>query len=176
MPSPSSEEQPPLVLVVDDYEDARTLCSEYLQFRGFRVATAVDGQDAVDRALELHPDLILMDLSMPVLDGWEATRRIKEDGRTRKITVVALTAHGSEGGSTRAIEAGCVAVLSKPIEPRKLETEVRRILDEEGRRGGDAPAEKRDILDVVATKIAELRSAVALEAERLCPREERVRA
>jgi CheY-like chemotaxis protein len=164
---------PPLVLVVDDYEDARTLCSEYLQFRGFRVATAVDGQDAVNRALELHPDLILMDLSMPVLDGWEATRRIKQDGRTRTITVVALTAHGSEGGSTRALEAGCVAVLSKPIEPRKLETEVRRILDEKGRRGGDELAEKRDILDVVATKVAELRSAIVQETERLRPLQER---
>ncbi|HEV7515925.1 MAG TPA: response regulator [Thermoanaerobaculia bacterium] len=165
----SVEDKPPLVLVVDDYEDARLLCSEFLEFRGFRVATAADGLEAVHQAVALLPDLILMDLSMPVLDGWEATRRIKGDRRTGSITVVALTAHAAEGGRA-ALEAGCVAVLSKPIEPRLLESEVRRILaDQEGRRDADPPACERRILDTIAQGIEEIRSAIVRESGRKRP-------
>jgi CheY-like chemotaxis protein len=165
----SVEGKPPLVLVVDDYEDARLLCSEFLEFRGFRVATAADGLEAVNQATALLPDLILMDLSMPVLDGWEATRRIKSDLRTGDITVVALTAHAAEGGRA-ALEAGCVAVLRKPIEPRALEAEVRRILAEEaGRRGDDPPAHQRSVLDVIAKGIEEVRSSIVPESGRRRP-------
>ena len=136
---------PPLVLVVDDFEDGRTLCAEYLQFRGYRVATAEDGQDALDKAFELRPDLILMDLSLPILDGWEATRRLRQDARTEEIPVVALTAHALQGAIEEAKSAGCVAVLTKPIEPAFLAAEVQRVLAESGRGGragianGDPP-------------------------------------
>jgi two-component system cell cycle response regulator DivK len=129
---------PPLVLVVDDFEDGRTLCAEYLQFRGYRVATAEDGQDALDKAFELRPDLILMDLSLPILDGWEATRRLRRDARTEDIPVVALTAHALQAPVEEAKQAGCVAVLTKPIEPAFLASEVQRILAEHAEQGRSA--------------------------------------
>ena len=83
----------PLVLVVDDYAAAREMYAEYLEFSGFRVAEAKNGAEALDKAFALTPDVILMDLSLPVMDGWEATRRLKADERTRGIPVVALTGH-----------------------------------------------------------------------------------
>ena len=83
----------PLVLVVDDFEDNRAMYVEYLQFQGLRVAEAVNGEEAVERAIALLPAVIIMDLSLPVMDGWEATRRIKGDPRTKHIKVVALTGH-----------------------------------------------------------------------------------
>ena len=116
------------VLVVDDSEDGREICAEYLTFRGFRVSTAEDGAQALRQATQLHPDLILMDLSLPVLDGWEATRRLRQDRRTCDIPVAALTAHALAARVQTALDAGCVAVLTKPIEPRALEAEVRRLL------------------------------------------------
>jgi len=127
-----SETSQPLVLVVDDYEDARTICAEYLQFRGFRCATVGDGREALAKALELLPDVILMDLALPGLDGWEATRELKRDERTRDIPVIAITAFDSKEIFLRALEAGCIAVLAKPIAPRILEEEIRRILHQVG--------------------------------------------
>ncbi len=120
---------PPLVLIVDDVEHGREICSEYLAFRGFRVATAADGQEALDKAFELLPDVILMDLSLPKIDGWEATRRLKSDERTRDIPIVALTAHALASAHEKAMEAGCDSVVTKPCLPRDLEAEVRRQLD-----------------------------------------------
>jgi len=120
---------PPLVLIVDDVDHGREICSEYLEFRGFRVATAADGQEALDKAFELLPDVILMDLSLPKIDGWEATRRLKRDERTRSIPVVALTAHALASAHEKAREAGCDAVVTKPCLPKDLETEVRRQLE-----------------------------------------------
>lgn len=79
----------PLVLVVDDHQDAREMYAEYLQFSGFRVVEASSGTEAVARAIDDHPDVIVMDLSLPGMDGWEATRRIKADDRTRDIPVLA---------------------------------------------------------------------------------------
>jgi len=119
---------PPLVLIVDDVDHGREICAEYLEFRGFRVATAVDGLEALDKAFELLPDVILMDLSLPGIDGWEATRRLKADPRTRDIPVVALTAHALASAHERAKEAGCDSVVTKPCLPRDLEAEVRRQL------------------------------------------------
>ena len=87
----------PRVLVVDDYPDAREMYSEYLEFSGFDVIQAVNGIEALQRAVDAAPDIILMDLSLPVMDGWEATRRLKEDARTNRIPVVALTGHALEG-------------------------------------------------------------------------------
>jgi two-component system, cell cycle response regulator DivK len=134
---PATDEQPPLVLIVDDVEHGREICSEYLQFRGFRVATAADGQEALDLAFELLPDVILMDLSLPKIDGWEATRRLKNDDRTRAIPVVALTAHALASAHDKAMEAGCDSVVTKPCLPKDLEAEVRRQLE-----GRDAAARK----------------------------------
>jgi two-component system, cell cycle response regulator DivK len=125
----SGDDQPPLVLVVDDVAHGREIFAEYLEFRGFRVATAADGQEAIDQAFELHPDVILMDLSLPKVDGWEATRRLKADDRTRDIPIIALTAHALAAAHDKAMEVGCDAVVTKPCLPKDLELEVRRQLD-----------------------------------------------
>jgi len=124
----SPEPQPPLVLVVDDVAHGRAMCAEYLAERGFRVATAEDGLDAFDTALALQPDVILMDLSLPVLDGWEVTGLLKRTERTRTIPIVALTAHLLPSAHERAREAGCSSVMVKPCPPRDLEAELRRHL------------------------------------------------
>jgi CheY-like chemotaxis protein len=120
--------QAPLVLVVDDMDDGREICAEYLVFRKYRVATASDGFEALAKASELLPDIILMDLSLPGIDGWEATRRLKGDDLTRHIPVVALTAHALRSAYDEAVEAGCDAVITKPVLPKDLEAEIRRIL------------------------------------------------
>jgi len=126
--SSEGEALAPLVLVVDDVAHGREIFAEYLEFRGFRVATAADGQEAIDRAFELRPDVILMDLSLPRVDGWEATRRLKQDERTRAIPIIALTAHALAAAHDKAKEVGCNAVVTKPCLPRDLEQEVRRQL------------------------------------------------
>ena len=118
----------PLILVVDDYQDAREMYAEYLEFSGFRVAEAKNGAEALEKAFELAPDVILMDLSLPVMDGWEATRRLKADERTRNIPVVALTGHALSGHSNGAKEAGCDAFVTKPCLPDALVQEVKRQL------------------------------------------------
>ena len=124
----SEGREAPLVLVVDDMDDGREICAEYLAFRKYRVATAADGYEALAKAAELLPDIILMDLSLPGIDGWEATRRLKDDAATRHIPVVALTAHALKSAHDQAVAAGCDAVVTKPILPRDLEAEIRRIL------------------------------------------------
>jgi two-component system cell cycle response regulator DivK len=126
----------PLVLVVDDFAAGRELCAEYLLFRGYEVATAADGAEALEQAFALRPDAILMDLSLPAIDGWEATRRLRADGRTRGIKIIALTAHALETERDRALAAGCDEVVTKPIVPKELERVVRRQLGRE-----TAPAE-----------------------------------
>ena len=119
----------PRVLLVDDYPDAREMYSEYLQFSGFDVVEAANGIEALASALERTPDIILMDLSLPVMDGWEATRRLKADDRTASIPVVALTGHALAGISEGAKKAGCDAFVTKPCLPEDLVREIRRILD-----------------------------------------------
>ena len=119
----------PRVLVVDDYPDAREMYSEYLEFSGFDVIQAVNGMEALQRAIDAAPDIILMDLSLPVMDGWEATRRLKEDARTNRIPVVALTGHALAGISEGAIKAGCDAFVTKPCLPEDLVKEIRRVLE-----------------------------------------------
>jgi two-component system cell cycle response regulator DivK len=121
-------EQPPLILVVDDYQDAREMYAEYLQFSGFRVAEARNGNEAIEQAFALKPDLILMDLSLPGMDGWEATRQLKSDERTKHIPVVALTGHALAGASEGARKAGCDSFVTKPCLPDDLVVEVRRML------------------------------------------------
>ncbi len=111
------------VLLVEDQEDNRDMLSRRLVKRGYEVAIAVDGAEGVEKARSEAPDLILMDMSLPVMDGWEATRILKADDGTRSIPVVALTAHAMSTDREKAFEAGCDAYETKPIElPRLLET------------------------------------------------------
>src|SRR2546421_8030562 len=119
----------PRVLLVDDYPDAREMYAEYLEFSGFDVIAASNGMEALQRAADSDPDIILMDLSLPVMDGWEATRRLKADKRTAHIPVVALTGHALAGISEGAKKAGCDAFVTKPCLPEDLVKEIRRILD-----------------------------------------------
>jgi len=120
----------PRVLLVDDYPDAREMYSEYLEYSGFEVVEASNGMEAIQRAVDDAPDIILMDLSLPVMDGWEATRRLKADERTAGIPVVALTGHALAGISQGAREAGCDAFVTKPCLPEDLVKEIRKVLDE----------------------------------------------
>ena len=119
----------PLVLVVEDYQDAREMYAAYLQFSGFQVAEAGNGIEAIEKTLELLPDIVLMDLALPRMDGWEATRRLKNDERTRHIPIVALTGHALAGHAEGAREAGCDAFVTKPCLPDALVAEIRRLLD-----------------------------------------------
>jgi two-component system, cell cycle response regulator DivK len=109
-----------LVLLVDDFEDNREMFADYLVFAGFEVAQAGTGTEALEKAFALLPDIILMDLSLPGLDGWEATRRLKQDERTRAIPVIAVTGHALRGHSEGAMQAGCDAFIAKPCMPEDL--------------------------------------------------------
>jgi CheY-like chemotaxis protein len=119
----------PLILLVDDFQDNREMYAEYLSFSGFRVEEAANGHEALEKAFATLPDLVLMDLSLPGMDGWEATRRLKSDERTQRIPVVALTGHALAGHSKGAKEAGCDAFITKPCLPDELVTQVKRILE-----------------------------------------------
>jgi CheY-like chemotaxis protein len=116
------------VLVVDDFDDAREMYAEYLEFAGFQVETARNGAEAVEKAQEASPDIILMDLSLPVMDGWEATRLIKQDARTRDIPVMALSGHVLAGSENNAKDAGADEFVAKPCLPQDLENKIRTML------------------------------------------------
>ena len=118
----------PLILVVDDTRDTRELFVEYLRLTGFRAEQAASGVEALEKAAALHPSAIVMDLEMPEMDGWEATRRLKGDERTRAIPVVALSAHVMEGARNKATEAGCSGFLPKPCYPAQVSDELKRVL------------------------------------------------
>jgi len=120
--------KPPLVLVVDDYEDTRELYAEYLDFSGYRAQTAADGREAVRRALRGNPSVIVMDLAMPILDGWEATRILRADPRTKHIPIVVLTGHAEPTQRQRARDCGATAVLTKPLAPRELVAVLQQVL------------------------------------------------
>ncbi len=117
-----------LVLVVDDFEDNRSMYALYLTYSGYDVVEAADGQQAVELATLRMPDVIVMDLTLPVMDGWEATRRIKADERTRHIPIIALTGHAMAGQSRDARKAGCDAFLAKPCLPEMLVEKVEELL------------------------------------------------
>ena len=111
------------ILLVEDQEMNRDMLSRRLKTRGYDVSIAVDGAEGVDKARSEAPDLILMDMSLPVMDGWEATRTLKADEATRSIPVVALTAHAMSTDREKALAAGCDAYETKPVElPRLIET------------------------------------------------------
>ncbi|MGH9349663.1 MAG: response regulator [Vicinamibacterales bacterium] len=118
----------PLVLIVEDQSELRQLYAQELALAGFDVIEAANGADAIAHTSERSPDVVLMDLSLPIMDGWEATRRLKDDTRTSHIPVVALTAHDGSGELQRATRAGCDWFVPKPCQPRDLITEVRRVL------------------------------------------------
>jgi len=118
----------PLILVVDDTRDSRELFVEFLRMTGFEADQAASGAEALDKAAALRPSAIVMDLEMPEMDGWEATRRLKSDERTRSIPVVALSAHVMEGARKKAIEAGCAGFLPKPCYPSQVSEELKRVL------------------------------------------------
>ncbi|HEX6464140.1 MAG TPA: response regulator [Vicinamibacterales bacterium] len=120
----------PLVLVVEDYQDAREMYAAYLQFSGYSVAEAGNGVEAVEKTRELLPDIVLMDLALPRMDGWEATRRLKADPATKHIPIVALTGHALAGHAEGAREAGCDAFVTKPCLPDALVAEIKRLLDQ----------------------------------------------
>jgi len=127
-PARPTDDRAPLVLIVDDYQDNREMYSQFLAFAGLRVAEAADGREALAKTAELMPDLVVMDLSLPGMDGWEATRAIKSDPRTKHVRVLALTGHALDGASKSAIEAGCDAFLTKPCLPEDLHGEIQRML------------------------------------------------
>ena len=108
------------ILLVEDNAENRDMLSRRLIRRGFQVSFAMDGAEAVQRAVELKPQLILMDLSLPVMDGWEATRRIKSEPTTQAIPVIALTAHAMVGDKDRAMAAGANDYDTKPVEIERL--------------------------------------------------------
>jgi two-component system, cell cycle response regulator DivK len=112
----------PKILLVEDNEMNRDMLSRRLQRRGYEIAIAVDGAEGVAMASSESPDLILLDMSLPVLDGWEAARQLKAKAETKAIPIIALTAHAMAGDREKAIEAGCDDYDTKPIElPRLLD-------------------------------------------------------
>jgi two-component system cell cycle response regulator DivK len=116
------------VLLVEDNPHNRKIFSGMLTHSGFQVVEAEDGHQALAAMQKALPDLILMDLSIPGVDGWEVTRRLKADPRTKPVPIIALTAHAMRGDEERAYAAGCDHYLAKPISPKKVVEEVRRIL------------------------------------------------
>ena len=118
----------PLVLLAEDFEDARELYRDYLEFSGFDVHAVGDGREAIAQAIALQPDVILMDASMPVLDGWQATRELKQNAATRHIPVLALTAHAFDDARQQAAAVGCDGFVPKPCLPDDLVARIRAAL------------------------------------------------
>jgi two-component system, cell cycle response regulator DivK len=117
------------ILLVEDNEMNRDMLSRRLARRGYDIVMAIDGQQGIELAHTESPDLILMDMSLPVVDGWEATRRLKAEPGTREIPVIALTAHAMVGDREKAVEAGCDDFDTKPIELPRLLEKIQALLD-----------------------------------------------
>jgi two-component system, cell cycle response regulator DivK len=126
----------PRVLLVDDYPDAREMYTEYLEYTGFEVVQAANGVEALERAVATRPEIILMDLSLPVMDGWEATRRLKADPATREIPIIALSAHAMAGDREKALATGCDDFDTKPIEFDRLLAKIEQALATESSGSG----------------------------------------
>jgi two-component system, cell cycle response regulator DivK len=116
------------ILIIEDQFDQREMYASYFAVNGFQVFTARDGLSAVRLALTREPDVIVTDLSLPHVDGWETTRRLKEHPRTASIPIIACSAHVLGGAAERALVAGCVSYMAKPCLPRDLLSEVLRVL------------------------------------------------
>lgn len=119
----------PKILLVEDNEESRDGLSRHLRRKGYEILLAVDGRQGVDVARAEVPDLILLDMSLPVLDGWEAARQLKAGSETRGIPVIALTAHAMAGDREKALEAGCDDYDTKPIEFPRLLTKIESLLE-----------------------------------------------
>ncbi len=117
------------ILLVEDNEMNRDMLSRRLIRRGYTVLVAVDGQQGIDMAMHEQPDLILMDMSLPVLDGWEATRQIRATPVTQRIPIIALTAHALSGDRARSLEAGCNEYETKPVDFPRLMTKIEHLLN-----------------------------------------------
>ena len=126
----------PTILLIEDNEINRDMLSRRLERKGYRVMIAVDGADGVAQAQAAATSLILMDMDLPVLDGWEATRRLKADKATAGIPIVALTGHALAGILEGAKRAGCDSFVTKPCLPEDLVKEIRKVL-------GDSPAQMK---------------------------------
>jgi CheY-like chemotaxis protein len=124
----TTDESNRTVLLVEDNEDNLVVYRTILEHVGYRVVEARDGEEGVQRAHNDMPDVILMDISIPKIDGWEATRRLKDADDTRHIPIIALTAHALEEDRQKAIHAGCDGYLAKPVEPRRVVQEVERFV------------------------------------------------
>jgi CheY-like chemotaxis protein len=118
----------PKILLVEDNEMNRDMLSRRLQRKGYEVVLALDGQSGVEMSQTQAPDLVLMDMSLPVLDGWEATRRLKTDASTRHIPIIALTAHAMSSDREKALEAGCDDYDTKPVELPRLLAKIEALL------------------------------------------------
>jgi two-component system, cell cycle response regulator DivK len=116
------------VLVIEDYDDNRRIIREVLTSAGFEVVEAVTGEEGVASALQCQPDLILMDIQLPELDGYEATRRIKAHAELAKVPIIAVTSYALSGDDERARAAGCAAYVTKPFSPRQLLATVKQHL------------------------------------------------
>lgn len=128
------------ILIVDDNEDSRDLVAKVLKQFGYQIVQAVDGEEALVKVFSEKPDLILMDRSLPKMDGFEVARRLKSDESTQKIPIVALTAHAMRGDREKALAAGCEGYIPKPINVRTLAEQIRSYL--EGRNGGIPSGQK----------------------------------
>ncbi len=113
------------ILVVDDNEDSRELVKKILKKHDYEIIEAVDGEEAIAKAIAYRPDLILMDISIPKIDGYEATRRLKERADFKDIPIIAFTAHAMRGDQEKALQAGCDGYISKPINVRELPNQIK---------------------------------------------------
>ena len=116
------------ILIADDYDEVRVMIKLNLELEGYEVLEATNGAEAVELASRARPDLILMDLNMPILDGISATRRIREDTRLRNVPIIALTAHGTSDYRLKALAAGCDEYVTRPVDLHQLESVIERLL------------------------------------------------
>jgi len=116
------------ILVVEDNEDNLQVLSDELDYAGYEVVSAGDGEEAIEKTLAEMPDLILMDISIPIIDGWEVTRRLKADPKTSNIPIIALTAHAMSGDEEKAKAAGCDGYIAKPCTPDEVAAKVGHFL------------------------------------------------
>ena len=116
------------ILIIEDNQDSREMLVDALEFAGYTVLEAVNGEEGEQKAKEANPDLILLDISLPIKAGWDVARDLRRDGETREIPIIALTAHARPEDRDRALEAGCNSYLSKPVKPKEVLKEIDRYL------------------------------------------------
>jgi len=119
---------PKKILIVDDNQDGRELVVKILKNRGYQMIEAVDGEEALEKAIAENPDLILMDISIPKIDGYEVTKRLKNQVTFKNTPIIALTAHAMKGDREKALEAGCDGYISKPIDIHELPDQIKSYL------------------------------------------------